>query len=1128
MNKSLRLITISFIYIMLLPLLVKAAPGQVTRIGEADRYATAAKVALENWISSENVVLVCGEVYADAVSGSTLAKALNAPIILTTTLSLNTSAQTAIDTLKPNNIYIVGGTGSVSQSIRNKLKEDKYNLIELGGKDRYETNIAVANELIKLGVKADNVMLVGGGGFSDALSVAPVAAAKGQILLLGNNDIISMKPVIDFIEANNSKVTVIGTNNIISDNMYKKLGGVQRINGGLDRFETNINILNRFDINLKNEKLYAVNASGSRYADALVASALAGKSSTPLVLFDDEASVATSNVLNYIKTKATRLTDLNVIGGAGAISDEVVNLINNTINSGITLEPAVDSISCNGLNGIKVVFNTEVDRNTAEFVGNYSVDGIDLTANNASATLQEDNKTILITLENPYPQHKDVILTVKNSILDKDLNKNIYKFDGKFTFSDIDIPKLNSLNVTGRNKLTLKFSVPIKMTIDDLASIKINGQSIINYGLNTSLTTFGEQCGIWSDKVELYFNSPLPIDNNILQVPNGQFNNKFYSAAGFIIKETEVNFGVNSVTDEPKITSIIGDSTGTIYITFNRAMDKGTALNISYYKINGKSLSLADLSFEPGSEDKIIEIKGVGNLLNNGANVISVTSSVKDAYGNKIGENTNVSFNIEADTIKPKVISSNMVDSQTMRIKFNKNVSNVYATNKSNYKLIDSDGIDISYKIDEIKTPNGVVGMNGNTYDIKFTKDNALTELEYTLTVANIVDTNFKPNVMEEYTTKLAGIDDVPPIVSAIVKKLDDPQKVVIFFSEAMDETSIKSSSNYYFLNGKGNNNKLPLDTEIAIGAENKSAIIKFQTSYKIGIGPDENNVIKIGVGNVKDKAGNIIAGLWYSDYISETYLGGPSLITNTVKLEYSGDDIKATIKLSAPLEALDINDFTISGEVPDSGYISGKNIILTFNDGSVDKTERNSDGTNNLNYGKYKVDVIKADGVKAQFAIVKAKAVQDDKGNSIDVGNSTDIAGRNIITAIDTIHNMNLPPRTTPNLWIANSGQGNNTVTISFDQNIDDSIAGMYDDDFIFTNARTGEKLIVTYVTVSGRNVIYHFVDGSINFGDKIYIRASEISSNINIRSQKDRNGSCIVYNPSKKDLEVSLVIAY
>ncbi|MEY8764883.1 MULTISPECIES: cell wall-binding repeat-containing protein, partial [Clostridium] len=168
---------------------VKAAQGKVTRTSGTTRYATAAEVAKTNWAQgSKNVVLVSGEGYADAVSASALAKKLDAPILLTASDTLSSDAKSALDTLKPENVYVIGGNASISQNIRDGLKADKYNLTELGGTTRYETNAKVADELVKLGVDPSNVMVVGGEGFSDALSVAPVAAAKGQILLLASND----------------------------------------------------------------------------------------------------------------------------------------------------------------------------------------------------------------------------------------------------------------------------------------------------------------------------------------------------------------------------------------------------------------------------------------------------------------------------------------------------------------------------------------------------------------------------------------------------------------------------------------------------------------------------------------------------------------------------------------------------------------------------------------------------------------------------------------------------------------------------------------------------------------------------------------------------------------------------
>ncbi|WP_294180730.1 cell wall-binding repeat-containing protein [uncultured Clostridium sp.] len=264
-----------------------------------------------------------------------LARKLNAPIILTESNLLSSDAQAALNALKPKKIYIIGGNTSISQNIRDNLK-GKYILTELKGNNRYETNKAVADELVKSGIYASNVLVVGGEGFSDALSVASIAAAKGRILLLANNN--SNQPAIDFIKANNSKAIVVGTTNVISNDIYNAMGATSMINGGTDRFDTNLKVLKIFRDDLKYDKVYIASASATApdnmYADALVASAAAGKYSAPLVLIDKDPSGsdnnlnATDNAIDYIKNHVKASTDMELIGSIGVVSRATEDAIN--------------------------------------------------------------------------------------------------------------------------------------------------------------------------------------------------------------------------------------------------------------------------------------------------------------------------------------------------------------------------------------------------------------------------------------------------------------------------------------------------------------------------------------------------------------------------------------------------------------------------------------------------------------------------------------------------------------------------------------------------------------------------------------------------------------------------------
>ncbi|MGL4731011.1 MAG: cell wall-binding repeat-containing protein, partial [Clostridium sp.] len=280
---------------------VKAAAGDVNIIPGKDRYETAANVATVNWKDgSENVIIASGEGYPDSLSASFLAKKLNAPIILTDAEKLNTEAKEALKTLKAKNIYIVGGNGVVSKSIRDNLRKDGYTLTELCGKDRFETNIAIANHLVeKHDVKANEILVVNGKDyFSDALSASPVAAARGQILLIVGKDPVTAELATKFIQKHKSKVTVIGTEGLVPITVYDKLGAKERVKGGKNRFETNLNIMKHFKLNT--DKLYVANATGDAYADALVASALAGKTGSQLILTNTKDSEDTKNAIEHI------------------------------------------------------------------------------------------------------------------------------------------------------------------------------------------------------------------------------------------------------------------------------------------------------------------------------------------------------------------------------------------------------------------------------------------------------------------------------------------------------------------------------------------------------------------------------------------------------------------------------------------------------------------------------------------------------------------------------------------------------------------------------------------------------------------------------------------------------------
>lgn len=1096
----------------------KAAAGSVTRVGGADRYATAAQVATENWTEgSENVVLVSGQGYADSVSASVLAKKLNAPILLTTSDKLSADASAALTKLSPKNVYVIGGTGSISDAIESGLKGTYSNVVRLGGKDRYDTNLAVAQKLVDLGVSKDNIIAVAGTGFSDALSVAPVAAAKDEILLLTNNSVASLSATTDF--AKDANVTVVGTTNVVSDAVYDALKADSRVNGGADRFETNLNVLNKFDSDLKTDKLYAANASGQGYADALVASAVAGKYSAPLVLLDTEDAAATSNAVKYIGTKATKTTDLQVVGGTGVVTDATVSAINKAVNGETNPNDAeVSSIDTVGLNQIKVVFNQEVDSDTAEEVANYKVDGDALTDDDAVATLQDDDKTVLITLADAQKQNDDVDVTVKKAILTADKSETVPEFTQTVTFSDTTAPTVDSVSVRGNNKLDIVFSEAVKANGSDeeaalksvVSKLKINGKNLSSFGINYDYSELDD--GIkatgedyyYTDEVELYFDSKLPTGDNTLKVSDGD-DNALEDAAGFPVEETTEDFSVDDLSSAPEIKSIEAKDDGTVKVNFDRPMDAKTAVKKGYYKINGEDIP-ADAALKEG--DTQVKITKVSSLLNKNSNTISISNDVKDAYGNHVEDDTNESFTLEEDTTKPTVTSIYALDDDTIRVKFSKDVDALYATNKSNYKLKDNDGTDITGEIDDITVPGDDNIEDGDTTDIvDINVGEDLTDSQYTLTVKNIQDTAKTPNVMDEYSDTFDGAEDVKAKANAYKV---DADTIVIVFNKAMDSSTLDDTDSYEYVNAKGDTKTLPSSADITVNDDNKSVTIDLSdTSLATSGKTDENTVNAIYATGVKDEDGNSLSTGNNGGTLT-AYEGGTTAKATSLRVYYDGDDLKADVSFTQPIDedSVDKTDFTLNGQTPStSPSVDGSKVTLTFD--SDDDDDSNTDTL---------INKVKAGGTEAKLNI--AGEVKDILGTPVTASDvqvySYDAAPKLIIDKDgNDVQN-----------WTATSISNEADIKVEFDTPIETS--SVKPSDFTFNVG--GTTVDASSASADGNTVTFKFTGSDFNdlkaeaTDNKVKIAVKPVTST-KISTKKDLSGDYAYYVPTSDDTKTNYV---
>ncbi|WP_186430256.1 cell wall-binding repeat-containing protein [Clostridium sp. BSD9I1] len=293
------------------------------RLAGNNRYQTGAEIVGKGWTTSDYVVIASGEGFADALCAAPLAKKYNAPILLTGKNTLDLNTKNELKRLNVKNVFIVGGTGVVSDSVNSEIKGMTIETTRIAGKNRFQTSLEVAKNL----GESSGVVVTNGFGFADALSIAPVAAQGGMPILLTDKADLSDQVKGFLSNKSYEKSYIVGGSGVVSDKIASQLKNVTRL-GGSSRYGTNAAVLNQFSNEFNYDKVYV--ASGANYPDALCGSALAALSNSPLILVGTSVD---SSVMSSIKAKHDTYNNVIILGGTGVVSDIVAdNVVSGAIN----------------------------------------------------------------------------------------------------------------------------------------------------------------------------------------------------------------------------------------------------------------------------------------------------------------------------------------------------------------------------------------------------------------------------------------------------------------------------------------------------------------------------------------------------------------------------------------------------------------------------------------------------------------------------------------------------------------------------------------------------------------------------------------------------------------------------
>jgi len=296
----------------------------VQRLSGSNRYETAAAVARDRFPGAAPVVFIAtADNFPDALVAAAPAGAANAPILLVSRDVLPAGTRNELQRLGPSTIYVIGGSGVVSDAVASQLATFG-SVQRIFGSNRYATAAAVAQVLFPDPATVDSVFIATGINYPDALVAAAPAARDGSPILLVPGTTIPGAVWAQIRRLAPSRIYVIGGTSVVSESVVTELGSYAPVTrlAGPNRFATADAVATALFPNASTvTTLYL--ATAANFPDALVAAAPAGSEAGPVLL-------TRSNTLPaYADAQIRRLTpnEVFVIGGSAVIADTVLDII---------------------------------------------------------------------------------------------------------------------------------------------------------------------------------------------------------------------------------------------------------------------------------------------------------------------------------------------------------------------------------------------------------------------------------------------------------------------------------------------------------------------------------------------------------------------------------------------------------------------------------------------------------------------------------------------------------------------------------------------------------------------------------------------------------------------------------
>ena len=316
---------------------------EVERHAGQDRIRTAIAVSEDQFPQADTVVVATSAVYADALSVGPLAWQENAPILLTSPGALDAPVAAEVLRLGARKAIIAGGEVALSATVEAQLKALGVTTQRFAGEDRFETAALIAAELsvpeevyLVEGVDADPNR-----GWPDALAIGPVAATKGNPILLTPTEQLPANTAAALESLGTERVAIVGGTVAVSQAVEDAVADLEietRRIAGDNRYATSVAVAEEAEAaRLTNFRYWFSRADF--WADALAAGSTVARNGGILLLTPPVTITEAPEMIAHLRDRSDRIASLQFLGGQGAIAANVPGAIVAELAKGPAPEP---------------------------------------------------------------------------------------------------------------------------------------------------------------------------------------------------------------------------------------------------------------------------------------------------------------------------------------------------------------------------------------------------------------------------------------------------------------------------------------------------------------------------------------------------------------------------------------------------------------------------------------------------------------------------------------------------------------------------------------------------------------------------------------------------------------------